>query len=33
MPPTPNSKMEPTRLTIRVIMAQRRAAHFERWAD
>ena len=26
-----NSKMEPTRLTVRAIMALRRAAHFERW--
>ena len=25
-----NSKMEPTRLTVRAIMALRRAAHFER---
>ena len=29
----PNNKMEPTRLTVRAIMALRRAAHFERWAD
>ena len=29
-----NSKMEPTRLTVRaIIMALRRAAHFERWTD
>jgi len=25
-----NNKMEPTRLTVRAIMAPRRAAHFER---
>jgi hypothetical protein len=25
-----NSKMEPTRLTVRAIMVPRRAAHFER---
>ena len=28
-----NTKMEPTRLTVRAIMALRRAAHFERWPD
>jgi hypothetical protein len=29
----PNIEMEPTRLTVRVIMSPRRAAHFGRWAD
>jgi hypothetical protein len=28
-----NNKMEPTRLTVRAIMALRRAAHFERSAS
>ena len=29
----PNIEMEPTRLTVRVIMSPRRAAHFWRYAD